>query len=199
MQVCALSARLKKKRRILEGADCNCEMEEINNGIGGIKQFWWIPLLVILADQATKLRIRHFMNIGDSFNVWGDFFRMTYVTNTGAAFSFSLGTDLHNRIFFTITTLIATGLLIYLLHKTDETLPSVAFAMIIGGAIGNLIDRVAYGAVIDFLDFDFFNIIIQRWPVFNIADSMITIAVILLIIDMFISIKRTDKRVSIPE
>jgi signal peptidase II len=171
----------------------------MKNRTGGIKQFWWIPLLIVLADQATKLRVRHFMNIGDSFRVWGDFFRITYVTNTGAAFSFSLGTDLYNRIFFTITTLVATGLLLFLLHKTDEILPSAAFAMIIGGAIGNLIDRIAYGAVVDFLDFDFFDIIIERWPVFNVADSMITIAVVLLIIDTLRSIKRTDKRVPIPE
>ncbi len=147
-------------------------------------QYWWIPVIIILLDQATKLRVKHVMQIGESISVIGDFFRLTFVTNDGGAFSFSIGDGSFNRIFFIIVPFLALFLIFYLIRKSENRLTVIAYLMVIGGAVGNLIDRVAYGHVIDFLDFDFFDFIIHRWPVFNIADSAITIAIVLLIIDL---------------
>lgn len=152
-----------------------------------MKKYLWIPLLVILIDQATKLRVSSTMNLHDSIEVWGNFFRITFVANTGAAFSLSLGSAEFNRIFFIVSTLIAVVVLFYLLKKAETKLSSVAYSLIIGGAVGNLIDRIAYGSVIDFFDFDFFDFIIHRWPVFNIADSVIVVSMFLLIIDIVLT------------
>lgn len=150
-------------------------------------RLWWIPAIIILLDQATKLRVRHFMEIGDSIPVIGNFFRLTYVTNEGGAFSLSLGDGLLNRVFFTAVPLLALFLIIYLIYKSGSKLAIIAYLLVVGGAVGNLIDRITYGYVIDFFDFDFFDFIIHRWPVFNIADSAITIAIVLLFIDLFFS------------
>ncbi len=147
-------------------------------------KYYWITVFVVLLDQATKLRVRHTMELWESFSVWGDFFRINYVTNYGGAFSLSIGDASLNRVFFMVATLIAMFLLVILILKTDKLMPAIAYWMILGGAIGNLIDRIAYGYVIDFLDFDFFDFIISRWPVFNIADSAVTIGVIILVIDL---------------
>jgi len=160
-----------------------------------MKKYLWIPVLIILADQATKLRVKSLMNLYDSISVWGDFFRITFVTNTGAAFSFSLGSAGLDRIVFTAAPVLAIALIFYLLSKAETKLSAIAYSLIIGGAVGNLIDRIAYGFVIDFFDFDFFDFIIERWPVFNIADSMVVIAVIILFLDMIIQLVK-DKKVT---
>ncbi len=150
----------------------------------------WVTVLIVLLDQATKLRVKYFMNIGESISVLGDFFRITFVTNPGAAFSFSLGDDSFNRIFFVLFSFIAILVFLYLLFKETRRIPQYAYAMILGGAIGNLIDRIAYGVVIDFFDFKFFSFIMERWPVFNIADSVIVLAIFLLLIDLFLPQKK---------
>lgn len=152
-----------------------------------MKRFYylWITLFIILLDQATKLRVRYTMNIGESLQVIGDFFRLTYVTNTGAAFSFSLGSDAFNRAFFILSSIIAIFIFLYLFSKENKGIVISGYALILGGAVGNLIDRIAYGAVIDFFDFKFFSFIMDRWPVFNIADSSIVIAVFILLFDLF--------------
>lgn len=155
-------------------------------------KYWWISILVILLDQATKLRIRHTMELFDSISVWGDFFRITYVTNYGGAFSISTGNMILNRLIFTIATIIAMGLVLFLITKTEKVAHLIAYFLVLGGGIGNLIDRVAYGYVVDFLDFDFFDVIIRRWPVFNVADSAITIAVIILLVDMIFFSKHSE-------
>ena len=160
-----------------------------------MKKFYylWITVLVILIDQATKLRVRYTMNIGDSISVIGDFFRLTYITNTGAAFSFSFGSDQLNKVIFIIASSLAIILFVYLLSKESRNIVKAAYALILGGAVGNLIDRIAYGAVIDFFDFKFITFIMERWPVFNIADSAIVIAICLLLIDLFFPVKVSSK------
>jgi|SRR5690554_3447280 len=149
----------------------------------------WVTVLVILLDQATKLRVSYFMQLGESLSVLGDFFRLTYITNTGAAFSFSLGNDEINRLFFIVVSIVAILVFLFLLIKERRLITRIAYALILGGAFGNLIDRILYGAVIDFFDFKFFSFIMERWPVFNIADSAIVIAIFLLLFDLIVAPK----------
>ena len=138
------------------------------------------------------------MYIGESIRVIGNFFKITYIENPGMAFGFNPGSDF--KLWISIFSLIASiGLLVYLYIVRSNTLSlRIALAMILGGAVGNLIDRtlygiiykyspVFYGKVVDFLDFDFFNFAIfgrnyERWPIFNIADAAVTTGVIILLL-----------------
>lgn len=138
------------------------------------------------------------MYIGESIRVIGNFFKITYIENPGMAFGFNPGSDF--KLWISIFSLIASiGLVVYLYIVRNNTLSlRIALAMILGGAIGNLIDRtfygiiykyspVFYGKVVDFLDFDFFNFAIfgrnyERWPIFNIADAAVTTGVLILLL-----------------
>lgn len=147
----------------------------------------WISVLVLLLDQITKLIVKTKLPLYESKQVLGEFLLLTHVQNTGAAFSISLGNPATNRIFFVIVTMIALGFVVYLIIRSTSALQRISLCFIIGGALGNLIDRILYGYVTDFLDADFPDFIMQRWPVFNIADSAIVIAMALLILDMIIN------------
>lgn len=144
-----------------------------------------LSLFVILIDQLSKTVIAHALHPGESIKVLGDFFRITYVLNPGGAF----GTRIGSGTFYTIISIFAIFLGIYFFLKTreDETWFRIGWALILGGAFGNLIDRFRFGEVLDFLDVDFFDIhipsIIQldRWPVFNVADASVTIAMIIIL------------------
>lgn len=153
----------------------------------------WLTAFIILLDQATKLRVRYFMNLGESVSVLGDFFRITYITNAGAAFGLSLGGDMINRLFFVSVSVLALLLFTYLFVKEEKKNVQIAYALILGGALGNLIDRIVHGAVIDFFDFKFFSFVMDRWPVFNIADSAIVVAMFLLLIDIFFPFRGETK------
>lgn len=150
----------------------------------------WIVMVVIIAlDQITKALTRAHLALGESVDIWGSFLRFTHLQNTGAAFSLSLPNASYNRIFFIVTTLLAIVLIIYLLFKATHKLQVWAFGLVLGGALGNLIDRIILGGVTDFVDFDIPDMFgMQRFPVFNVADSAIFIGMVLLIIDiLFIS------------
>lgn len=138
-----------------------------------LKLLSW-SLIVVLLDQVTKFGVSNSMNQGESIGVWGNILRITYIKNPGMAFGIQIG----NKLFFTIFALIASiVILIYLFRlKPEHFLPRLALASILGGAIGNLIDRFVSGKVIDFID-----IRIIRWPIFNVADIAVTIGMILLI------------------
>lgn len=153
----------------------------------------WISVIVVLLDQATKLRVRHTMELRESVPVLGDFFNITYVTNPGGAFSFALGQGQANRLFFIVVPFIALFVILYMIRKLEDRLQLVAYYLVIGGAVGNLIDRIAYGEVIDFLDVDFFFFTSYRYPVFNIADSAITIAIGILMVDLIFFSKKEVK------
>lgn len=115
------------------------------------------------------------MSLYQSDPVLGDFFRLTYIHNPGAAFSLNLGSPfLH-----TVVSIIALGALVYLYRTltAEERLLRLALCLVLGGAIGNIIDRLYLGAVVDFFDFGFGDL---RWPIFNCADSFVTVGVILL-------------------
>jgi signal peptidase II len=163
--------------------------------------------LVIVVDQVSKLVVRGIaipwlgiswsgMVLGTSRPVLGDFLRITYIENPGMAF----GIDIGGKLFFSLFSLAASvALAAYLYHARRAPLHfRLSLAMILGGAAGNLIDRVFYGVlfdhgaffygrVVDFIDVDFFNVNLlgyhlSRWPVFNVADASVTIGVILLLL-----------------
>jgi signal peptidase II len=156
-----------------------------------------ISLLVILLDQLSKtVVVRHFQ-IGDSTPVLGNFFRLTYILNPGGVFGSRLG----SQNFYTIISVLALIVTSWFFFKTEsrERWLRIGLCMVLGGAVGNLIDRVRFGEVVDFLDFDFFNIslppskvlffnfpgfYLDRWPVFNLADSFVLIGVVLIIIHL---------------
>jgi signal peptidase II len=145
-----------------------------------------VPLLISLcADQITKRMVMSRFYYGESVSVIPGFFDLTYVRNPGGAFSFFASGPSELRLtFFIGTTLVAIGLLFvfYRRLESDALLSGAALGMILGGAVGNLIDRIAYGEVVDFLDFYIGSF---AWPTFNIADSCIVVGVSVLIYEMF--------------
>jgi len=146
-------------------------------------KYLWLSLLIVIIDQLSKWWIRAYFAknpLLDSIPVWGDFFRITFVENTGAAFSMTLGSPLINRIIFVVVALVAIGVLFWLLKQSNSRLSSLGYSLVIGGATGNLIDRILRGKVTDFFDNDFPDFIMHRWPVYNIADSAIFVAMLLL-------------------
>lgn len=143
----------------------------------------WLSLLVLVLDQASKLAIANSMQLYESIPLM-PLFNLTYVHNQGAAFSFLSQAGGWQRWFFAGMAIIISGILaIWLTRlKSHETLLATALALILGGAIGNLVDRLAYGYVIDFLDVYYEN---WHWPAFNIADSGITVGVGLMLLESF--------------
>ena len=133
--------------------------------------------VIILLDQFTKGLILRFLPFHHTIPVIKGFFNITHIHNPGGAFGLmaNLSPTLRSIIFLFISSL-AVGLIFYFYNKTPAkyTWLAAAFALIFGGAIGNLIDRIRFGMVIDFLDFYIGNL---HWPAFNIADSAITIGI----------------------
>jgi signal peptidase II len=150
----------------------------------------WLALatLIVLVDQATKLAIEHVFDYGDVRPVTG-FFNLVLTYNKGAAFSFLAGASGWQKHFLSAIAVIASLSIIYLLarHGTQR-LFSLALALILGGALGNLIDRLAHGHVIDFLDLHWRG---WHWPAFNVADSAIVGGAALLILDELLRVRRS--------
>ena len=169
----------------------------------------YFTLGVIFVDQFSKFYIKGidipFLNIsfdgmyyGESISVIGNLFKITFIENPGMAFGFNPGSDF--KLWISVFSLVASiGLIVYLYVVRNKSLSlRIALAMILGGAVGNLIDRTFYGIiykyapafygkVVDFFDFDFFNFAIfgrsyDRWPIFNIADASVTIGVLILVL-----------------
>ncbi|EIC28695.1 lipoprotein signal peptidase [Methylomicrobium album BG8] len=143
----------------------------------------WLTLFAVLLDQGSKLAIDASMHLYESIPVI-PYLNLTYVHNTGAAFSFLSEAGGWQRWFFSgLALFIGIGITVWLarLHK-HETLLAAALSLILGGAIGNLIDRVAYGYVIDFIDVYYGN---SHFPFFNIADAAINLGVFLMLAESF--------------
>ena len=165
-----------------------------------------LSVLIVLGDQAAKLMVKGAsipalgialagVPYGSSRPLLGNFLRLTYIENPGMAF----GIDIGGKLFFSLFSVAASiAIVAYLYHARREPLGfRLSLAMILGGALGNLIDRVFYGVifgdaplfygkVVDFLDMNFFDINVlglqlTRWPVFNIADAAVTIGVLMLL------------------
>ena len=141
-----------------------------------------LALLIALADQGTKQLIGSWLAPGETRGVAG-FFSLVLVFNRGAAFSFLSDAAGWQRELFTGVALIASAFIFTLLwRRPGDRLFCAGLALILGGALGNLWDRIALGHVVDFLDFHAFG---YHWPAFNLADSAITVGAALLIIDGF--------------
>ncbi|GAA5173300.1 signal peptidase II [Niveibacterium umoris] len=140
----------------------------------------WLGLsgLVIVLDQITKLAVLRNLKFGEAIP-YTDFFQLVLVYNPGAAFSFLANQPGWQKWFFVSLAFVISGWLLVLLRKhAEERLQPLAFALIIGGALGNVIDRFAYGAVVDFL---YFHVGRYGWPAFNVADSAITVGAVLMV------------------
>ena len=148
--------------------------------------------LVIVLDQLSKWIISSSFSLHETLAVM-PFFNLTLAHNTGAAFSFLAQAGGWQRWFFVgLTTVISIALLIWLKKlSTQAKLEAIAISLILGGAIGNVIDRIYYGYVVDFLDFYYGT---AHFAAFNIADSAICIGAGLLIIDSFMSKPESDKK-----
>jgi len=169
----------------------------------------YLTLAVVILDQITKLVVKGFsfpilglkmegLNLGERHDVIGSFFRITFVENPGMAFGIDFG--ISSKLFLSVFSIFASFGIVYYLYKVreDGKMLKISLALILGGAVGNLIDRVFYGVfygyaplfygkVVDFIDLDFFDINFlglsyDRWPIFNIADMSVSIGVILLIL-----------------
>lgn len=140
------------------------------------RSIWLLALIVFLLDQATKLAVLEWLKPRRSIEMPGGFWALTYSENTGGAFSFLRG---HNWVFIVFGAIIL-AVLIRLAQDAPKApkYQNPALALLIGGAIGNLLDRVRHSFVVDFLDF-------KVWPIFNIADSAICIGIALLFLASF--------------
>ena len=150
----------------------------------------WLALaaLLVLLDQFTKVLIVGAMQLGEGFAVTS-FFNIVRVHNTGAAFSFLAQAGGWQRWFFTGLGLAAAVFIVWLLHRhPGQRLFGFAMACVLGGAVGNVIDRVIYGHVVDFLDFHALGL---HFPAFNIADSAITVGAACLILDELLRVRRS--------
>ncbi len=139
--------------------------------------FGVITLIGLLADQFTKIYIDRSMRLFDSIPIVDNFFHLTYLRNRGAAFSFLSNASWRLPFFITVSIIAAAVILIaFRKLRADQKLAQVSLALIFSGAVGNLIDRVRLGEVIDFLDVHLYR---HHWPAFNVADSMICVGVAL--------------------
>jgi signal peptidase II len=149
----------------------------------------WLSLaaLVLLADQATKWLVLQAMPLGEVIPITG-FFNLVHVRNPGAAFSFLADAGGWQRWLFAVFAIGVSALLLFMMRRAPEQrLFCFAAALVIGGAIGTLIDRLVFGEVIDFLDFHWQG---WHWPAFNIADSGITVGAFLIIADEFLRMRK---------
>ena len=139
-----------------------------------------IAAVVFALDQAAKYVVRQKMQLYQSENVLGDFFRLTYTLNEGIAFGLEIG----GRWLLAGFTIAAIFFLLYYIIALKDTPPVVraGLGLILGGAFGNLFDRIVYGKVVDFFDFDFPDFLMDRWPIFNIADSAVSVGITILAI-----------------
>jgi signal peptidase II len=154
----------------------------------GLTPWLGIAFVVILCDQLSKILVQKLFTYGEEKAITS-FFNLVLAYNKGAAFSFLSNESGWQRYFFTAIGIVAVGFIIYLLRRhAGQRLFCWALALIMGGAIGNVIDRVAYGHVIDFLDFH-----LAGWghfPAFNVADSAITLGAFMFILD---ELRRVNK------
>ena len=136
-----------------------------------------LTIIFLIIDIISKLVVSSLMNVYDSIVIIKNFFCITYVRNTGAAWSIFEGRVLG----IIVVSLIKISFIVYYIskQKVKSKLEKIGYSLILGGALGNLLDRIIYGYVIDFLDFNIFG---YDYPIFNLADSFIFVGVMLLII-----------------
>jgi signal peptidase II len=154
-----------------------------------MKTWLWLAAAIVAIDQLTKFAIERSFAFGERLAVVPGLFDLTLVYNRGAAFSFLASAAGWQRWFFTALGLVAAVFIVWLLARHgSQRLFAFALALILGGALGNVIDRLARGQVVDFL-----LVYWQQyyWPAFNVADSAITVGAVLLIVDEFRRVRRS--------
>ncbi len=154
-----------------------------------MKKILPISLCLVLVDQIVKVLITKILGLHESIIVIKDFFSLTYVRNTGAAWSILSG----NTLLLVLISIIA---LVFIYHylikdKVLNEIDVVSYGILIGGIVGNLIDRIIHGYVIDYFDFKIFN---YNFPIFNIADVLIVISVIIIGISLIVGEYREQNR-----
>ena len=160
-----------------------------NTGRFGRLGWLWLTLLVLVIDLASKVYFDGALQMYQQIVVIPDFFSWTLAYNTGAAFSFLADSAGWQRWLFALIAVVVSGVLVVWLKRLgrNDTWLAIALALILGGALGNLYDRIAYGHVVDFILVHWQN----RWyfPAFNFADSAICVGAVMLALDMFKSKK----------
>lgn len=157
----------------------------------------WPSFVLVLLDQASKWLVEHFIEPGASVQILGTFLVFTHQLNPAGAMSIRLGPPL----FYTVVTVCVAAFLAYtLIQRPPAKYTRWALVLVLGGAVGNLIDRLRLGAVVDFIDVEFFDFslpaidfgpihvpgdIMTRWPVFNVADSCVSVGIVLLVLATF--------------
>lgn len=156
--------------------------------------YFLIALIVFLIDQGTKYLIATRLELAEQIPVIKDFFIITSHRNRGAAFGILEG----QRWFFIVITVIVVAGIVWYLNKTRKTrkLLPTALALVLGGAIGNFLDRILNGEVVDFLMFNFGS---YTFPIFNVADSCIVIGVGLIILDTLLEVKGEQEVIEVKE
>lgn len=154
-----------------------------------MKKILPISLLFVVIDQIVKILVISKLALQQSITIINNFFNITYVRNTGAAWSILSG----NVLLLIMISVLALVAIYYYLIKDKELnkIDIVSYSMLIGGIIGNLIDRVVHGYVIDYLDFKIFN---YNFPIFNVADTLIVISIIIIGISLLVGEYREQNR-----
>lgn len=154
-----------------------------------MKKILPISLLFVVIDQVVKIIVINKTALQQSITIINNFFNITYVRNTGAAWSILSGNVL---LLIMISVLALITIYYYLIKDKDlNKIDIVSYSMLIGGIIGNLIDRIVHGYVIDYLDFKIFN---YNFPIFNIADTLIVISIIIIGISLIVGEYREQNR-----
>ena len=170
-------------------ADSGANRVAAGGGSAGGLARWVIPAAVVaLVDQVTKSWVVASLAPGEAI-AYAPFFKLVLWFNSGAAFSFLANAAGWQRGFFVTVAVVAAVVITWLLYKhSEQRLFCAGLSLILGGALGNLWDRIMHGHVVDFL---LFHIGAYAWPAFNVADSAITVGAALIIIDSFRPVKRT--------
>lgn len=146
-----------------------------------MKKVYIFALISLIIDQIVKILVSNYLILGQTIKIINNFFYLTYVQNKGAAFSILIG--------YRYILIIITFIFLYYLYKCIKKQKSlnkleiISYGLLLGGIIGNLIDRIIYGYVIDYFDFMIFN---YNFPIFNLADSFIVIGCIILVINTYL-------------
>jgi len=160
-------------------------------------KYLWLTALIIVLDLASKAVVSQYFTLYETIAVIPGWFNLTLAHNSGAAFSFLANESGWQRWFFAIIALIVSVIIFFWIKRLQkhERWVAIALALVLGGALGNLWDRLTLGYVVDFLDFYYQNSVqkAMHWPAFNIADMAISIGAFMLIIDALFSKDQPDK------
>ena len=153
------------------------------------KKIFYLSLILLLIDQISKALVAYYFEVGESKVIIDNFFSLTYIKNSGAAWGMFAG----GTIFLAIVSILFLGFIISSIKKMEDvtTFNVITYSLIISGIIGNMIDRIVRGSVIDFFNFYIFG---YDYPVFNIADIFIVVGIILIVIESFWAGDKIDSK-----